>query len=149
VRDRLASYGLPPDRLDIFGKTSGSRQYLERFSQIDIALDTFPFNGITTTCEGLWMGVPCVSLSGETSVSRAGRSILHAANLLELASNTPEQFVNAAAELASDMPRLRELRLSMRDRLLASPVMDHRRFARDLEAAFRQMWRAWCEGHKP
>jgi predicted O-linked N-acetylglucosamine transferase (SPINDLY family) len=71
VRDRLASYGLPPDRLDILGKTSGSRQYLERFSQIDVALDTFPFNGITTTCEGLWMGVPCVSLAGDTSVSRA------------------------------------------------------------------------------
>jgi len=145
VGKRLSSFGLPADRVDILGKTGTSTQYLERYHQIDIALDTFPFNGITTTCEGLWMGVSCVSLSGGTSVSRAGRSILHAGNLPQLATDTPEQFLHVATQLAKDPPRIRDLRLTMRERLLTSPLMDHRRFARDLEAAYREMWRAWCE----
>jgi len=144
VPQRLSELGLPTDRVDIPGKTATSREYLNRFNQIDIALDTFPFNGITTTCDGLWQGVPCVSLAGGTSVSRAGRSILSAANLPELAADTPDAFVRAAAELARDPNRLRELRLTMRQRLLASPLMDHRGFARNLESAYRQMWQTWC-----
>ena len=145
VRERRAGYGLPAHRIHILGKTSTAREYLERYHRIDVALDTIPFNGITTTCEGLWMGVPCVSLAGQTSVSRAGRSILHAANLPELAADSPEQFIGVATELANDLRRLRELRLTMRARLLASALMDHRRFARDLEFAYGQMWRAWCQ----
>ena len=144
VHDRLSRLGLPVDRIELLGKTATRRQYLERFNQIDIALDTFPFNGITTTCDGLWQGVPCVSRAGGTSVSRAGRSILAAANLPELATDAPDAFVRAAVELATNFDRLRELRLSMRQRLLASPLMDHEGFARDLESAYRQMWRAWC-----
>ena len=146
--------GLPAERIDILGKTATRREFLERHHQIDIALDTFPFNGITTTCDGLWMGVPCVSLTGSTgsrqvggtSVSRAGRSILHAANLPELATDTAEQFVRVASELANDLSRLRVLRLTMRNRLLGSPLMDHRRFAWDMETAYCHMWRAWCGG---
>jgi len=145
IRDGLARIGLLADRVDVLGKTATGRQYLQRFERIDVALDTFPFNGITTTCDGLWQGVPCVSLAGGTTVSRAGRSILRAANLPELAAGTPEAFVRAAAELAADLDRLRELRLCMRERLLASPLMDHRGFARHLEAAYRQMWRTWCD----
>ena len=144
VRDRLSQLGLPVDRVELLGKTATRRQYLERFDRIDIALDTFPFNGITTTCDGLWQGVPCVSLAGGTSVSRAGRSILRAANVSELATGTPEAFIRKAVELATDLDRLRELRLSMRKRLLASPLMDHVGFARNFEIAYRQMWRAWC-----
>ena len=166
VRERLVSMGLPVDRLDIPDKAGGSKQYLERFGRIDIALDTFPFNGITTTCDGLWMGVPCVSVAGTTgsrqaggtgsgsagaspslsgtSVSRAGMSILHAANLPDLCADTPDQFVTIATELAGDRDRLRDLRRSMRDRLLASPLMDHPGFARKLGAEYRRMWRTWC-----
>ena len=144
VRVRLSQLGLPVDRVELLGKTATRRQYLERFNQIDIALDTFPFNGITTTCDGLWQGVPCVSLAGGTSVSRAGRSILRAANLPELATDTPDAFVRAAVELATDLDRLSKLRQSMRQRLLASPLMDHDGFARNLEAAYRRMWREWC-----
>ena len=146
VRDRLSRLGLPVDRVELLGKTATRRQYLERFDGIDIALDTFPFNGITTTCDGLWQGVPCVSLAGGTSVSRAGRSILRAANLPGLATDTPEAFVRAAVELATDLDHLHELRVSMRKRLLASPLMDHVGFARNLESAYRHMWRTWCAG---
>ena len=144
VRKRLESYGLPSDRLIIVDKTRSRRDYLSRFSEIDIALNTWPFNGITTTCDGLWMGVPCVSMTRQTSVSRAGKSILHAAGLSELATESPEAFVEIASSLARDTGRLRELRRSMRDRLLASTLMDHRGFARKLESAYRMMWRAWC-----
>ena len=143
VGDRLSRLGLPVDRIELLGKTATRRQYLERFDRIDIALDTFPFNGITTTCDGLWQGVPCVSLAGETSVSRAGRRILRAANLPELATDTPDVFVRAAVELAKNVDRLRELRLSMRERLRVSPLMDHAGFARNLESAYRRMWRTW------
>jgi protein O-GlcNAc transferase len=146
VRKRLESYGLSSNRLMITDKTHTRREYLQRFGQIDIALDTWPFNGITTTCDGLWMGVPCVSMTGGTSVSRAGQSILHAAGLGELATESPEAFVAVASELARDVDRLAELRRSMRERLLASPLMDHRGFARKLESAYRDMWRAWCDG---
>ncbi|MGH8402818.1 MAG: hypothetical protein ACRESO_05380 [Gammaproteobacteria bacterium] len=100
---------------------------------------------MTTTCDGLWMGVPCVSVTGRTSVSRAGKSILHAANLSELATETFDGFVEAATALAGDVEKLSELRASMRQRLLASPLMDHRAFARDLETAYRTMWRTRCK----
>jgi len=90
------------------------------------------------------MGVPAVSLDGQTSVSRAGRSILRAAGLPELATDKPEQFVQAATALARDVDRLRDLRMTMRPRLLASPLMDHAGFTRNLEDAFRRMWHAWC-----
>ena len=90
------------------------------------------------------MGVPSLTLAGGTSVSRAGKSIVHAANLPELCANTPEEFVRIGSELAGDGDRLRDLRQSMRDRLLASPLMDHRGFAQKLQAGYRQTWRAWC-----
>lgn len=144
VRERLAGFGLSPDRLVLTDKTRTSQQYLERFNEIDLALDTRPFGGITTTCDGLWTGVPCVSLPGGTSVSRAGQSILHAANLPELAADVPDAFVRIACGLAGNVERLCLTRRGMRDRLRASPLMDHAGFARKLEAEYRRIWRAWC-----
>ena len=85
-----------------------------------------------------------MSVTGRTSVSRAGKSILHVASLAEFSTESPEAFVEAAVSLARDIDRLRELRRSMRQRLLASALMDHRGFARNLESAYRAMWRAWC-----
>ncbi|HZL38580.1 MAG TPA: tetratricopeptide repeat protein [Tepidisphaeraceae bacterium] len=146
IHERLARLGLPMDRVILLGKTGSRREYLGRFAGIDIALDTFPFCGITTTCDVLWMGVPAVSLAGETSVSRSGKSILHAANLPELAAAAGDGFVQIAADLARDQARLRELRMTMRTRLVASPLLDHRGFAANLESAYRGMWRAGRRG---
>ncbi|HXE55105.1 MAG TPA: hypothetical protein VN541_18930, partial [Tepidisphaeraceae bacterium] len=142
VFERLKGYGLPVDRLDIWPKTATRTEYLERFNRIDVGLDPFPFNGITTTCEGLWMGVPVVSMAGATSVSRAGRSILHAAGLGELATEISEQFIRLASELAHDVVRIRELRRMMRERLIASDLPSQRRFAARLERAIEDMLRA-------
>lgn len=144
MRRRLAEMGLPADRLDLVEPTRGRREYLERFAQIDIALDTFPFNGITTTGDGLWMGVPAVSLAGGTSVSRAGRSILRAAGLPGLATDTRDAFVAAAVSLARDPQGLRELRVNLRGRLSASPLLDGRGLTARIEAAYRHMWDQRC-----
>ena len=119
--------------------------YFALYRQIDIGLDPFPCNGGTTTCDALWMGVPVVTLAGRTAVGRGGVSVLRNVGLPELIAETPEQYVQIAAALAGDLPRLAELRRTLRERMRASPLMDAPRFARNVEAAYRQMWRKWCE----
>jgi protein O-GlcNAc transferase len=119
-------------------------QYMLLHQQIDIALDTYPFPGATTTLDALWMGVPVVSLTGQTAVSRVGRSILANAGLAALAADTRETYVLAATKLASELPSLAALRASLRMQLMASPLLDDTGFARDLESAYRQMWQRWC-----
>ena len=91
------------------------------------------------------MGVPVVTLAGRTGVGRSGVSILRNLGLPELIAQTPEQYVQIADALANDLPRLKELRSTLRARMQASPLMDAPRFARNIEAAYRQMWRNWCE----
>jgi predicted O-linked N-acetylglucosamine transferase (SPINDLY family) len=91
------------------------------------------------------MGVPLVSLCGHTAVARAGFSLLSNLGLPELIARTPEDYVRIAAELAGDLPRLADLRATLRARMQASPLMDAPAFARDIEAAYRTMWRTWCE----
>jgi predicted O-linked N-acetylglucosamine transferase (SPINDLY family) len=140
IVERLAPLGLGRERLLVVGKVRGRREYLQGFGQIDIALDTFPFNGITTTCDGLWMGVPAVSLAGATSVSRAGRSILRGVGLAELAADTADEFVRIATELAGDLQRLRDLRLNLREQMKVSPLMDHKTFTANLELEFWEMY---------
>ena len=103
-----------------------------------------PFNGITTTCDGLWMGVPTVTWSGRTSVSRSTRSILVSGGLGRLAADTPEQFVGIAASLVNDPRALRDQRRGMRQRLLSTALLDHQRFTRGLETAYRRMWETWA-----
>ena len=120
------------------------REYYGAHERIDIALDPFPYGGGTTTCDALWMGVPVVSLVGRTAVGRGGLSILSNIGLADLASRDIEGYVALAAALAGDTARLTELRASLRGRMQASPLMDAVRFTRNLEAAYREMWRRWC-----
>jgi protein O-GlcNAc transferase len=96
-----------------------------------------------------WMGVPTLTLVGQTVVGRAGWSQLCNLDLKELAAETPEQFVALAAQLASDLPRLQELRSTLRQRMVQSPLMDANRFTRHVEQAYREMWHRWCEGRQP
>jgi predicted O-linked N-acetylglucosamine transferase (SPINDLY family) len=122
--------------------------YFRTYDQIDIGLDPFPWPGGTTTCDALWMGVPVVSLAGETAVSRAGLSLLSNIGLPELVAFSQDQYVHLACDLAKDIPRLAALRAALRERMLQSPLMDRQRFARDVEAAYREMWRRWCQSMK-
>ena len=129
-----------------FVEARSRREYLELYHRVDIVLDTFPYNGHTTSLDALWMGVPVVSLAGATSVSRAGLSQLTNLGLPELVAHSEEDYVRIAANLASDLPRLATLRSTIRDRMENSVLMDAPRFARNVEAAYRSMWQTWCAG---
>jgi protein O-GlcNAc transferase len=120
--------------------------YLRTYHDIDIGLDTFPYNGHTTSLDAYWMGVPTVTRVGDTCVGRGGLSQTFQLNLPQLAAATDAAFVSAVVTLASDLPRLAALRRTLRSRLQRSPLMDGPRFAGNVEAVYRKMWRAYCSG---
>jgi predicted O-linked N-acetylglucosamine transferase (SPINDLY family) len=141
--DIVQREGVDPDRIEWVTRCP-RREYLELYHRIDIGLDTFPYNGHATSLDSYWMGVPVVTLVGPTVVGRAGLSQLTNLGLGELIARTPQRYIQLAADLANDLPRLTELRRTLRSRMQASPLMNAGRFARDIEAAYRQMWRNWC-----
>jgi len=149
ARQRLtgefAKHDIPGERIEMLGRVADPRRHLELYHRVNVALDTHPYHGTTTTCEALWMGVPVVSVAGQTHVSRVGVSLLNSVGLPELIAHSADEYVSIAAGLANDWPRLAELRRTLRSRMRTSPLMDAPRFARDIEAAYRQMWRNWCE----
>jgi protein O-GlcNAc transferase len=145
LRDDFARLGIACERL-LFRPFGPAPAYLESYQEIDIALDSFPYNGGTTSCEALWMGVPVVSLCGGRHVSRLGASILEQLGLSELVGSSPQACVDIAVKLAGDRERLRALRSTMRERMSSSPLMDHAGFVSELEARYREIWRRWCNG---
>jgi len=145
MAERFARLGVAAGRI-LFRSKRPREAYLRIYGEIDIGLDTFPYNGHTTSCDAFWMGVPVITMVGHTSVGRAGASLLRNLGLGELVARTPQQFLQIAADLAGDLPRLAELRRGMRHRMRTSPLMDYQGYARQVESAYRQMWRAWCEG---
>jgi len=146
VRRRFEALGLARERLILSGWKAGIEEHLQVYQDVDIALDSYPYNGATTTCEALWMGVPVVSLTGATHASRMGSSILGAVGLQELVAQTPDQYLDIASGLARDPARLAALRAGLRVRMRASSLMDAQRFTRNLESAYRAMWQSWCAG---
>lgn len=143
VLDYLQRQGIDPARVSFAGMGLPAT-YFQRYQAIDIALDTHPYGGGTTSCDALWMGVPLVTWIGPTAVGRGGLSILANLSLPELAAQSPEDYVQIAVGLASDWPRLQALHATLRQRMLSSVLMDAPRFARNMEAAYRQMWRRYC-----
>ena len=143
VRDLFAQGGIAGERI-AFAARAPRRAYFERFQNLDLGLDPFPYNGHTSTLDALWMGVPVVTLAGRTAVGRGGVSILSNLGLTELIARTPEEYVAIAVHLAGDRARLAALRGGLRQRMQASPLMDGKQYAADVEAAFRRMWQAWC-----
>jgi protein O-GlcNAc transferase len=142
IRTVFERAGIGVARL-IFVKRCPRDEYLRLYDRIDIVLDPLPYNGITTTLDALWMGVPVISLAGNAPPGRVGLGILTTLGMPELAAHSQEQFVQIASALAGDLPRLVQLRKTLRQRLRASPLMDAPRFARNIEAAYRDMWRKW------
>ena len=141
VRDQFFTSGIDPMRIE-FASPCGRQAYLGLYHRIDISLDTFPYNGHTTSLDSLWMGVPVVSLCGPLPVTRAGLSQLTHLGLPELVADTAADYLRIAMSLASDIPRLLELRSTLRRRMEQSVLMDAPRFARQIEDAYREMWRA-------
>ena len=144
LRERFQSLGIASGRLQIEAGVSPQR-FHEMVARADIALDPFPYNGATTTLDSLWNGVPVVTLAGSSCVSRAGVSMLSNCGLSGLIAGSEEQYLAIARRLAEDPLTLQTLRAGLRARLLASPIMDAAGFTADLEAAYRRMWRAWCD----
>jgi predicted O-linked N-acetylglucosamine transferase (SPINDLY family) len=138
MKDRLASAHIDPSRVDLFGVSSRDG-YLTSYGDVDIVLDTFPFPGGTTTAEALWMGIPTVTFTGNTLVSRQGESMLRCAGLEDWVARTEQEYVQIAVERASDVQHLAQLRAGLRAAVLASPLFDGARFAKNLVTAFEGM----------
>ncbi len=138
----LENAGVARDRF-AFMPRMAYRDYLASITTVDIALDPFPYNGGTTTLDTLVMGVPLVTLAGDHSIARGGVSLLSNLGLTELIAATPQEYVAIVQRLAANPARLAALRGSLRERVLASPLMDGARFTRHLETLYRQMWRGW------
>ncbi len=142
MRELLVREGLEGQRVRFVGW--GGAKYFEFYQQIDIALSPWPYTGSTTTCDALWMGVPVVCRDGPLAVSRLSLAVLSNVGLREWVAHTTDEYVGSATELADDLPRLGHLRATLRQRMRQSPLMDAPRFARHMEAAYREMWQAWC-----
>ncbi len=143
LSELFAARDIETERLDFHGYLP-HEQLLAAYAEIDIALDPFPYSGGLTTLEALWMGVPAVTLSGQTFCGRHSTSHLNNVGLPKLVTTTPEEYVAVALALASDPERLRALRQGLRERMAASPLCDAKGYTRDLEAAYRQMWQNYC-----
>lgn len=143
--DRIERGGVDPARVTTRSR-QGIGEYFTAIGSVDIALDTFPYNGATTTLDTLWMGTPIVALRGERAISRGCCSILETLGADELIACDAGGYVELNVRLANDADWRSRLRDDLRPRLAASPLMDATQFVADLEARYRQMWRAWCSG---
>ncbi|WP_207460980.1 tetratricopeptide repeat protein [Azospirillum sp. SYSU D00513] len=148
ILGRFRRAGADLSRIVLASGNERQEDHLAQYGLIDIALDTFPYGGMTTTCESLWMGVPVISMAGDRTSGRYGASVLNAVGLGELVANGPEQFGEVAARLAGDLDRLVELRATLRQRMAKSPLCDGPAFARAMENAYRDMWARWCDSQK-
>jgi protein O-GlcNAc transferase len=143
ARHILQENAVDPERV-AFVDFQSRDDYLQTYNRIDIALDTLPYSGHTTSLDAYWMGVPVVTLVGETVVGRAGLSFASNLELHDWVAHDPEQLVQIATRFAREPSHLSELRAGLRQRLQRSPLMDAARFTRDLEAAYREAWRRFC-----
>jgi predicted O-linked N-acetylglucosamine transferase (SPINDLY family) len=153
ARQRIAAKfrdaGIETERIELVGRTPGVADHLRMYGRCDIALDTFPYNGTTTTCEALWMGLPVVTLCGTNQhMARVSASLLTTAELGDFVAHSPDQFVAIAVRAANDPSRLAEIRSTMRPRLEASPLRQASAFTRNLESVFRKVWREFCSSYR-
>jgi predicted O-linked N-acetylglucosamine transferase (SPINDLY family) len=140
----LAAAGLPLERIELLGMTPEVPAHLACYAKMDVALDPFPYNGTTTTCEALWMGVPVVTLAGDRHVARVGASLLTAISHPEWVAQSREEYIRIALGLARDRAGRRQLRTGLREELRASPLLAHARQAERFGAAVRACWAEWC-----
>ncbi len=147
VRALLTQDGIAPERIQFLSRLAFD-EYLAEFGNVDIALDTFPYHGATTTCFALWMGLPVIALAGRTHASRADVSMLNNAGLPQLVADSSDEYVEIAGRMAADLNSLAAMRADLRPRMSRSPNTDGASCARDLEDALRQMWITWCAKEK-
>lgn len=146
VFEAFATHSVSADRLRLYGRDAVQAEHMSRYWEIDIGLDTFPYNGTTTTCDALWMGAPVVVMEGRTHVARVGVSLLSVVGLPELVARDLDDYVAVAVRLAGDLDRLERVRSTLRERVAASPLADSEGFTRHLEHAYTTAWERWCAG---
>ena len=146
LHEQFSEHGIAADRIVFHSAVPSFQGHMAVYNQVDIGLDTFPYNGTTTTCEALWMGVPVIALAGKVHAARVGVSLLHAAGMDDLVAGDTDQYIELAVRLAGDTGRLASLREQLRGEMRDSSLCDNRGFTRDLETALRDMWGAWCRG---
>ena len=148
LKARLHTAGIDPARVTVLPPAPAYFDHLAAYAHVDVALDTNPNHGNTTTCEALWMGVPVVTLLGDRHAARVGASLLSAVGLPELIGANEEEFVRIAAGLGADGARRGAWRTpgpgSLRSRMAASPLCDAKAFCQRFQGAVRDAWRAWC-----
>lgn len=145
ARERLIKHGCHADRIHLSNIIPGHGDHLSSYGALDIALDTFPYHGTTTTCEATWMGVPTVSLAGDRHAARVGVTILRSVGAEDLIANSREEYIEKAVNLANDKARLRSMRSQLRSQMRQSELTDVAGFTRALEAAYREMWIEWLK----
>ena len=138
VSRHLEKFGIKPNRYELLGWSPTTASHLQLYDRLDIALDTFPYNGTTTTCEALWMGVPLITFAGNRHAARVGVSLLTHGNCPEWIATDIEDYIALAVRVAADPKQLAEIRRGLRTRLKASPLCDATRMARQLELIYRQ-----------
>lgn len=147
IRIAFRKRGVDPERIAMESFVPSVQEHLGQYALVDLALDTFPYNGTTTTCEAIWMGVPVLTAVGERHSSRVGLSLLTALGLAdEFAAPSVDDYVARAVALGRKPARLAELRAQLRPKMAASPLRNEVGFTRNLESAYRKMWRDWCAG---
>jgi protein O-GlcNAc transferase len=140
LMDLFIREDITPERIELHPLEPLTEGHLGLYNRCDIALDTFPYNGTTTSCEALWMGVPVITLAGDTHASRVGVSLLSTIGMKGLIAHTPEEYVEIAVALARDTKRLQSLRKGLRDKMAHSPLLDADRFTANLETCYHTMW---------
>jgi protein O-GlcNAc transferase len=148
ILERITAVGIAEDRVEISGFFAATQHHLAAYNRVDVALDTFPYNGTTTTCEALWMGVPVVSLIGDRHASRVGQSLLNAIGHAEWAAENEDAYIEKAVALAEDRALRSQLRESLRSKVAVSILSDHQRQAARFETALRQIWTEWCQSQQ-
>ena len=144
-RGMFEKEGISGDRLELLGWLPKKEDHLGLYSKVDIGLDPFPYNGTTTTCEALWMGIPVITIEGDRHAARVGTSIMTHLNLSQFIADTKKSYIKKAVELAGDRKRLAVYRKELRSKLKSSKFCDEHHFANKIETAFREMWRTWCQ----
>ena len=142
---KFQTLGIETKRLILVGHLETIDDHLKMYHQVDIGLDTFPYNGATTTCEALWMGIPVITLVGKSHVSRVGLSLLSAVGLTQFITGSDSAYLNRCLELSQDLQILANLRRMLRQKMQASPLMKSVLFTQHLEQHYRTRWQKWCE----
>ena len=145
LEGKFRENGIGTNRLAVIDYVPTKDGHLTTYNQVDIALDPFPYNGTTTTCEAMWMGVPLVTMEGDRHCARVGMTLLEAVGLQHLIAKTPEEYIQIAVDLAQNPQELEATKRGLRDKMLRSPLCDGKTFAGKFGVALREMWTQWCK----